>query len=474
MKALVLLSLSIAGSTASALAANPASAEELVSISLATNPASAEQLASLPLAIRPAGAEADKTDQDNGADIGVMGVNLKDAVKLNYGFQGALQGAGTPNKAGIGGFLPLVIGDNSVFFLDAQANANFADFNEYSSIINTKVAGTTISTSSRLGYRWLNGDRSLMFGVNAGYDSRPLATGGTDTGVYVTNSSTVFFQQVALNLEAVSNKWSASAYLLYPIGEYGFNKTPPLINSFYSADSVMTVGADIGYNLTPNLKASVGYYYSEGDVSAANGNSVKGRLEYNIANGLTTGINIAYDPAYSKGYSSDEFYKTLNLSADLKYRFGANGYGAPSIRNQQPVVMPVIQALSASPENRDVRIHDCDFFSFWSGGCNKKMEETFAPLAAVIVGVASDVNTLRDPGPGTGVSLVGGAFATDQGAGITSLCNGYFGKLWMNSLGQNCDKSVRTFLEQKLGTYIPDNELYKYLDKYGFGSAAYY
>ena len=313
---------------------------------------------SLPLAIRPAAAEEPKAETTEAADLGVMGVKLKDTIKLNYGFQGALQGAGTPNQSGIGGFLPLAIGDNSVFFLDAQANANFADFNEYSSIINTKVAGTTISTSSRLGYRWLNGDRSWMFGVNAGYDSRPLATGGTDNGVNVTNSRSVFFQQVALNLEAVSNKWFTSAYLLYPIGEYGYNKAPAVINSVYTADSVMTVGADIGYNLTPRLKASVGYYYSEGDAGAANGNSVRGRLEYNIANGLTTGINIAYDPSYSKGYSSDEFYKTLNLSADIKYRFGANGYGAPSIRKQQPVVMPIIQALSATPANRNVRVHD--------------------------------------------------------------------------------------------------------------------
>jgi len=326
------------------------------SLSLAGTAALA--LASIPLGIESATAQEAKTTQGTAADLGVMSISLKDAIQPNFGFQGALQGAGTPNQSGIGGFLPLAIGDNSVFFLDAQANANFADFNEYSSIINTKVAGTTISTSTRLGYRWLNKNRSWMFGVNAGYDSRPLNTGGTDNGVYVTNSKSVFFQQVALNLEAVSNKWSASAYLLYPIGEYGYNKEPAIINSFYGADSVMTIGTDIGYNLTPNLKASVGYYYSEGDWGEANGNSVRGRLEYNVANGLTTGINIAYDPSYSKGYPSDEFYKTLNLSADLKWRFGANGYGAPSIRKQQPVVMPIIQALSATPANRDVRVHD--------------------------------------------------------------------------------------------------------------------
>ena len=324
-----------------------------ISLSLAGTAALA--LASLPFDIRPAVAQEAPAAA---ADLGVMGVNLRDAVKFNYGFQGALQGAGTPNQAGLGAFIPLHVCSNSVFFLDTLANVNFSDFSDYSSIINTKVKGATVSTSTRLGYRWLNKDRSWMYGINAGYDSRPLNTGGTDNGVSVTDSSSVLFQQLALNLEAVSNKWFTSAYLLYPIGEYGYNDTPAVINSVYTADSVMTVGADIGYNLTPRLKASVGYYYSEGDAGAANGNSVRGRLEYNIANGLTSGINIAYDPSYSEGYSSGEFYKTLNLSVDLKWRFGANGYGAPSIRKQQPVVMPVIQALSATPANRDVRVHD--------------------------------------------------------------------------------------------------------------------
>jgi hypothetical protein len=333
--------------------------------------------AALALASIPFGAvradDSKVTQGTEAADLGVMGVNLKDAVKFNWGFQGALQGAGTPNETGIGAFIPLKVGENSVFFLDTLANVNFSDFSDYSSIINTKVKGATVSTSTRLGYRWLNKDRSWMFGVNAGYDSRPMATGGTDNGVTVTDSKTIFFQQLALNLEAVSNKWFTSAYLLYPVGEYGYNKTPARINDIYYADSVMTAGVDIGYNLTPNLKASVGYYYSEGDAGAADGNSARGRLEYNIANGLTSGINIAYDPAFSEGYSSGEFYKTLNLSVDIKYRFGAYGYGAPSIRKQQPVVMPVIQALSATPANRDVRVHDevsCED-DLWIFGANQ-------------------------------------------------------------------------------------------------------
>ena len=98
------------------------------------------------------------TAQEGSAeDLGVMSISLADVVKPTIGFQGALQGAGTPNQAGISGFLPLSVGDNSVWFLDVLANANFADRAGESSIINTDVASTTISTSSRLGYRWLNG-----------------------------------------------------------------------------------------------------------------------------------------------------------------------------------------------------------------------------------------------------------------------------------------------------------------------------
>ena len=140
-----------------------------------------------------------------------MEINLKDAVQFNWGFQGALQGAGTPNQAGIGAFLPIAVGDNSVFFADVLLNANFSDYDGYSSIISTEVAGTTISTSSRLGYRWLNNDRSWMFGVNAGYDSRPMNTGNADSGVTLYDKESAFFQQIAAGLEAVSDTWNFNA-----------------------------------------------------------------------------------------------------------------------------------------------------------------------------------------------------------------------------------------------------------------------
>ena len=72
--------------------------------------------------IHPVAAQED----GSAADLGVMEINLKDAVQFNWGFQEALQGAGTPNQAGIGAFLPIAVGENSVWFIEALANAKFS------------------------------------------------------------------------------------------------------------------------------------------------------------------------------------------------------------------------------------------------------------------------------------------------------------------------------------------------------------
>ena len=315
-----------------------------IRISLSLTGAAALALASTP--IQPVAAQED----GNAADLGVMEINLKDAVQFNWGFQGALQGAGTPNQAGIGAFLPIAVGENSVWFIDALANANFADFDGYSSIINTEVAGTTISTSTRLGYRWLNGDRSWMYGINAGYDSRPMNTGDADTGVTVWNKDDVFFQQIAAGLEAVSDSWNFNAYALVPIGD-----VEKRLNSHYKGGSLDTYGLDVGYSITPDLNASVGYYYQQGDLDDADGSGVKGRLAYNISNGLTLGANLSYDEAFD-----------TRFTADIKYRFGSNGYGAPSSKKKWKT--PAIEALSATPANRDVRVQDGCSQSGYDGG----------------------------------------------------------------------------------------------------------
>ena len=284
--------------------------------------------------------------QDDGSadDLGVMSISLKDLVKPTLGFQGALQGAGTPNQAGIGGFLPLAVGEISVFFADVLLNANFADYGGNSSIINTEVAGTTISTSTRLGYRWLNSDRSWMFGLNGGYDSRPMNTGDADTGVSVTDKSSVFFQQLAFNAEAVSDSWNFNAYALVPVGE-----KEAQLNSVYQGGSLNTYGLDVGYFITPVVNASVGYYYQNGDLGAADGSGVLGRVAYEVSSGLTAGVNISYDEAFD-----------TRVSADIKVRFGGPSTTASKKKKWEN---QTINALTASPKNRDVRVHDCKYKS---------------------------------------------------------------------------------------------------------------
>jgi len=309
-------------------------------VSLAVLGTAALSIASLPaVSAKPA-----QVAQGTASDLGVMSIQLKDIVKPQVGIQGQTQAAGTPNQAGLGGFLPLVVGSNSVFFADVLANANFADINNSSSIINTTVAGTTISTSSRLGYRWLNGDRSWMYGINAGYDTRPMATGYADTGVSVSNRSTVFFQQAAVNAEAVSDTWAFNAYALLPTG-----KTEAQLNSVYQGGSLNTYGLDAGYNLTPELQASVGYYYQHGDLNTADGSGVLGRLAYSINNGLTVGANLSYDNAFD-----------TRVSADIKWRFNTNG--GPG--KETPKTNAAVTALTSTPSNRDVRVHDWHCY-FW-------------------------------------------------------------------------------------------------------------
>ena len=318
---------------------------------------SAAATASLLLAQAPVMAEG------SADDLGVMSVKLSDVVKSNFGIQAQTQGAGTPNEVGVGGFVPLSVGDNNVFYADVEANANLADFSGYSSIVNTQVDGVTVSTSSRLGYRWLNDDRSWMFGINVGYDSRPMNTGDAKPWhpikrryqhlylpsiKYARNPRSVFFQQVAAEVEAVSPTWNFGAYALVPFGD-----TEQRLNSHYQGGALDTYGLDVGYFITPEINASVGYYYQHRDQEEVDGSGILGRLAYAINNDLTLAANLSYDEAFD-----------TRFSADLTWRFNTNG--GPG--KETPKTNAAINALTSTPSNRDVRVHDCVIYDIQNPG----------------------------------------------------------------------------------------------------------
>jgi len=272
--------------------------------------------------------------------------SVQDAVKVDIRAIGQTQGAGVPNAIGAGAFVPLHATSNAVTYVDVEAKANLDDRSGDSSIINTDVAGTTLSTSTRLGYRWINDVGSWMYGVYAGYDTRELKAGPVDTGVTVTDPRTVHFQQVAVGAEAVSNQWSVHAYVLMPTGT-----TEKQLNSHYDGGALDTVGVDVGYQINEKTKATVGYYHQDGDLGHADGSGATAGLSYDINQNLTAGIKVTYDDAFE-----------TRVMATINWSFGNLTQGDEE--QKKAALNWLMNALNASPEHRDVRVHDCGFW-YW-------------------------------------------------------------------------------------------------------------
>ena len=245
-----------------------------------------------------------------------------------------------PNAIGAGAFGPLHATSDAVTYVDIEAKAHLDDRSGDSSIINTDVAGTTLSTSTRLGYRWINDVGSWMYGVYAGYDTRELKSGTVDTKFTVIDPRTVHFQQVAVGAEAVSNQWSVHAYVLMPV-----NTTEKQLNSHYNAGALDTAGVDVGYQINDKTKATVGYYHQRGDLGEAVGSGVTTGLSYDINDNLTTGIKVSYDDAFE-----------TRVMANINYTFGNLIKGDEA--QKEAGLNWLMNALNASPEQRDIRVHD--------------------------------------------------------------------------------------------------------------------
>ena len=115
------------------------------------------------------------------------------------------------------------------------------------------------------------------------------------------------------------------------------------LNSVYDSGALNTYGLDVGYFITPSLQASVGYYYQHRDEEHVDGSGVRVLLAYDITQGLTAGINVSYDKAFE-----------TRVSADLKVRFGGAATTEQRNKVQRP---PIIQLLTSTPSNRDLRVH---------------------------------------------------------------------------------------------------------------------
>ena len=270
-------------------------------------------------------------------------------VPLKARFQGATQGAGTPNQVGAGIFVPLGQGEKHVFYADVQAAVNLSDFSQFSSIDTTLLRGATVSTSTRVGVRWLNDDKTWLYGFNAGYDTRPMATGETVDGIDLLGTEqTVFFQQVAVGAEVASDSLSFNAYALLPVGQ-----TEQLLNWYAAGGALDTYGLDMKVRPVDRLSAALGYYYQEGDLGAANGSGMKAELSYALAEDLTVALKGTYDEAFE-----------TRISGNIVYKFGGGSSRRSSGQTeaQSSLSDGLLIALNAVPSHRDVRVHDCHLF----------------------------------------------------------------------------------------------------------------
>ena len=121
-----------------------------------------------------------------------------------------------------------------------------------------------------------------------------------------------------------------------------------MLNDHYRGGALSTYGLDVGYSITPQWDASIGYYYQHGDdLTEDDGSGVLAQLSYQISSGLTLGVDLSYDEAFD-----------TRVSGNIEYRFGSNT--SSTTTEKKAWKTPVIQSLTESIKHRDVRVHDAN------------------------------------------------------------------------------------------------------------------
>jgi len=210
--------------------------------------------------------------------------------------------------------------------------------------------------------------------VNAGYDSRPMNTGNADTGIDITGERDVFFHQVAAGLEAVSDTWNFNAYDLFRVRD-----TEQVMNDRYRSGAQHTYGLDVGYTFTSEWDASIGYYYQHGDdLTADDGNGVLAKLAHEITDGSTLAVNVSCDEAFE-----------TRVSGKIAYRFGSGNATQVEKKKWQP---PVIQDLTESVKNRNVRVHEAN--KIFSRECSSEPRYKDHNSKSIIAPIAQQLKTV--------------------------------------------------------------------------------
>ena len=212
-------------------------------------------------------------------------------LRANGGLRFDSQGAGTPNTLSGYGFLPIYKGSQGdVLFAEAYLNWN----------IGSDGLDSTVGSSTRLGYRWLNPDKNWLYGFNAGIDNRPFQ--GQNT------------LQAGVGLEALSKNVELRLNGYIPFGETstlystGYNGAYGLVNdqlqlnrSRWFGVALGGIDAELGTPVARwnggDLRIYAAYYYLDG--AYVNGSSgVRARAEARVGSNLSVGATLSYDDIF--------------------------------------------------------------------------------------------------------------------------------------------------------------------------------
>ena len=340
-------------------------------------------------------------------------------VLTNGGLRFQSDGAGIPNT--LSGYIvaPLHQSENgNILFIDGFANWNFGG----------ELSDSSFGASTRLGYRWLNDDRSWMLGANAGVDTTPYQ------GDYN--------WQAGLGLEALNRSVEIRANGYIPLSNSNEEVGRGYSGAYLSNNNLLLTGAYQdwitsygGFDLeagTPvarwaqgGLWLYAGYYYL--DATVADGPATSGfsaRAEARIANNLAVGATYSYDDIFQSkatGYirygsqpqSRDTAAEISRAEIDLLAQRGLPVEREIDVRISEVRIQNGTQ-VAQNPNTNNAWVIRCVGTNASGNNCE------YNSLAAAVGAGSSNVILIAD---GRTTNLSGGSLAIPEGAVLSNGSN---------------------------------------------------
>jgi len=339
-------------------------------------------------------------------------------IRTNGGLRFQSEGGGTPNT--LSGYIlaPLHQSEKgNILFIDGFANWNFGG----------ELSDSSFGASTRLGYRWLNNDRSWIFGANAGADTTPYQ------GDYNWQAG-VGLEALNKNVEIRVNGYIPLSNSNQEVGRgfsgaylnnnnlYLTNAYQDWITSFGGLD--LEVGTPVARWGQGGLWLYAGYYYMDATVSdGPDSSGFSARAEARIANNFAVGATYSYDDIFQSKATGYIRYGTQPQTRDTAAEISHAEIdllaqrGLPVEREIDVRISEVrIQGtqIAQNPDTNNAWVIRCVGTNASGNNCE------YNSLAAAVNAGSSNVILVAD---GLATNLNGGSLAIPQGAVLSNGSN---------------------------------------------------